>query len=220
VIIISLPPTNQDADRLLHAKIPFTLVDAWHPDLGGIHVDDLEGGYMATHHMLELGHHKIAFISDYLETPFNYTSMKRRFTGFIQALEEFGVPFEPDYHVQGDHGRAEAKQMAKTLLHLPERPTAIFAASDAQAIGVLDAARELGIRVPDDLSVIGYDDIRDAEYNNLTTIQQPLFESGKLGAEFLLDRIENPVVDNEPTEILLDLALVERGTTAPPPARN
>ena len=94
------------------------------------------------------------------------------------------------------------------------RPTAIFAASDTQALGVIAAAREAGLRVPDDLSVVGYDDIEAADYVGLTTIRQQLFESGRRGAEILLAEIEQR--SDEPPVAELAPELVVRATTAPP----
>ncbi len=99
------------------------------------------------------------------------------------------------------------------MLALPDRPTAIFAASDTQAVGVLEAAREAGLRVPEDLSVIGYDDIEIADIMGLTTMRQMLFESGQRGVELLLETLENP--DIKPVYEVLPTELVVRGTTAP-----
>jgi DNA-binding LacI/PurR family transcriptional regulator len=99
-------------------------------------------------------------------------------------------------------------------LTLPDRPTAIFAASDTQAMGVLAAARELGFRVPEDLSVIGYDDIDAADFLNLTTMRQPSFELGVEGVRLLLEAIEQP--GKEPEEILFSTELIVRQTTAAP----
>jgi len=115
-------------------------------------------------HLIDLGHRRIGYISDILETPFNFTSSKDRLAGYLQALEAAGILFQPDYHLQGEHGRYEAFLMAIRMLSMQVRPTAIFAASDTQAMGVLQAARQLELRVPQDLSVIGYDDIEVAEY--------------------------------------------------------
>jgi DNA-binding LacI/PurR family transcriptional regulator len=100
------------------------------------------------------------------------------------------------------------------MLSLPQPPTAIFAASDTQAIGVLEAAREMGQRVPEDLSVVGYDDIEMADVLRLTTVRQLLFESGQRGVELLLEAIENP--DTDPFQEVLPSELVVRGTTGPP----
>jgi DNA-binding LacI/PurR family transcriptional regulator len=109
-----------------------------------------------------------------------------------------------------------ARAVATELLSLPERPTAVFAASDTQAIGVLEAARALGIQVPEELSVIGFDDIEVASYVGLTTVRQPLVRSGRRGAELLLEALAGERV--EPLRELLPLELVVRGTTGPAPA--
>jgi DNA-binding LacI/PurR family transcriptional regulator len=104
--------------------------------------------------------------------------------------------------------------MAKQMLSLAEPPTAIVAASDIQAVGVLEAARELGLRVPEDLSVIGYDDIEIADMMQLSTMRQLLFESGQHGAESLLETLDNPEV--RPAQAVLPTELVVRNTTSPP----
>jgi DNA-binding LacI/PurR family transcriptional regulator len=105
--------------------------------------------------------------------------------------------------------------MALELLNLPDPPTAIFTFSDELALGVLDAVRDLTLNVPDDLSVIGYDDIELASFAQLTTIRQHLFQSGVQGVELLLDAIDNP--DTPPTRLEFPTELVIRRTTAPPP---
>ncbi len=126
-----------------------------------------------------------------------------------------GLALDPAYHLEGVHGRAEAAQMARTLLTLADPPTAIFAASDTQAFGVLDAARDLGVSVPDQLSVIGYDDIELAEYMQLTTVHQPLFESGIRGVEMLLAAMEASNGISATGEVYLPLELIVRSTTGP-----
>ena len=135
---------------------------------------------------------------------------------FNKDLREPSVrkPFREGYHCQGIHERYEACRLATKMLSLSEPPTAIFAASDTQAMGVLEAARNLGIRVPGDLSVIGYDDIEVAEYLGLTTIRQLLFESGQQGVQLLLNTLAEPPTD--PHSIVLPTELIKRRTTASP----
>jgi DNA-binding LacI/PurR family transcriptional regulator len=214
VLIISIPLSNEQAQKFIKSQIPVVLVDIYHPDIHRIYIDDILGGYMATEHLINLGHTKIGLITDILDTDLSFVAMRNRREGYIKALAEHGIPIQPDYQMQDPHGRVEAAQMAYQLLTLDTPPTAIFAGSDTQAIGVLDAAQELGIAVPEQLSVIGYDNIRDAEYMNLTTIAQPLFESGYQGANLLLSLLKKP--KTEPQELVLSLKLIERSTTAPP----
>jgi len=217
VLIISLSPQDADIPVLQQADVPIILIDANHACLSSmtrVIVDDVAGARAATQHLIELGHRRIGYVSDFIETPFNFTSSRYRLQGYRQALDEAGISFRPQYHLQGEHGRNQARQMAHALLSLPERPTAIFAASDTQAFGVMEAARDLQIRVPEELSIIGYDDIEVAEYLNLTTIRQLLYESGNRGVSLLLNRLANmqaePVVEVLPTELIV------RRTTAPP----
>jgi LacI family transcriptional regulator len=136
--------------------------------------------------------------------------------GYRQALHAAGLPFRSEYHGQGEHGRYEARRLANEMLGLLERPTAIFAASDTQALGVLEAAQDCGLRVPDDLSVIGYDDIEMSEHIGLTTMRQMLYESGKRGVELLLEVLEEPATS--PICEVLPIELIVRKTTAAVPA--
>jgi DNA-binding LacI/PurR family transcriptional regulator len=144
------------------------------------------GGRAATQHLIDLGHTRIGFISDPIETPFNFTSSRDRLKGYRQALKAASIPFRSEYHGQGEHGRYEACRLAGEMLRQPDRPTAIFAASDTQALGVLEAAQDCGLQVPEELSVIGFDDIEISEYIGLTTIRQLLYESGKRGVKSYL----------------------------------
>jgi DNA-binding LacI/PurR family transcriptional regulator len=219
-LIISLTPTAEEAKRLTSADVPVVLIDAQHPTLKGIHhqvaVDDVAGGRDATEYLIELGHTEIGFVGDLIENPFNFTSSRDRYLGYRNALEAAGLPVRPEYYEEGPHGRRAARQLARKMLALPDPPTAIFAASDTQAVGVLEAAREAAMRVPQDLSIIGYDDIKIADILGLTTMYQPLFESGQRGVELLLETLENR--ETEPVHEVLPTELVVRETTAPPRA--
>ena len=197
LLIMSLAPPDHTVDNFINAAIPTVLVDAIHPRLSHIIIDDFEGGYKATKHLIELGHRKIAYLSDHMhESPFNFQPVIDRYNGYRQ----------------GELSRRTAKKLARDLLTLPDPPTAIFAYSDTQAFGVLRAAEELGISVPDDVSVIGYDDIEITEYLHLTTIRQKLFQSGQRGAELLLEEINDPTA--QPQKIILPTELIQRKTTA------
>lgn len=214
LLIISLSPHDADVDRFLKSRVPTVLIDAHHTKLSRAVIDDVAGGRLATQHLIDLGHRKIAYVSDQLQNPFNFVSSRDRCAGYRQALAEASLPFLPEYHWQGEHGRQEAREMARELLALPNPPTAVFAASDTQAIGVLEAAQDVGLQVPDDLSVIGYDDIEIAEYLHLTNIRQPLFASGVEGVELLLESIVTS--PSTPRQVLLPTKLIVRQTTAPP----
>ncbi|MCP4362788.1 MAG: LacI family transcriptional regulator [Chloroflexi bacterium] len=215
LLIITLPPTDKEVDDLIQLGIPTVLVDGIHHRISHVMVDDIAGGHQATQHLIDLGHRKIGYISDFLqESPFGFRPVADRFQGYRKALEAANISFQPDYHRQGELSRREARRLAHELLTLPDPPTAIFAYSDTQAFGVLRAAQALGLKVPEQLSVIGYDDLEISELLHLTTIRQHLYQSGVQGAEILLNEITAPSL--QPKEIVLPTELVVRETTAPP----
>ena len=212
LLLVSMVPPDAELERLRATNIPCVLVDAqdgFHPIVA---VDDVAGGEMATRHLIDLGHRRIGFIGD---TPpeFRFGWSRDRTRGYERALERAGIDLRSDYVREGTRSVHVARSIATELLELPDAPTAIFAASDTQALGVLDAARLLDVRVPEDLSVVGFDDIEVAAYVGLTTVRQPLFESGRRGAELLLRSLSGKPVHAR-TE-LLPLELVVRVTTGP-----
>jgi DNA-binding LacI/PurR family transcriptional regulator len=212
LLILSLSPDDNQARRFIESSLPIVLIDTEHESMCRIVVDNISGGRQATNHLIDLGHQKIAFISDQLDTPFNFTGMRDRYTGYRQALAEAGISFNPKYHVEGEVGGWEAFQKAKELLALDDRPTGIFAASDTYAISVIKAAQERDINVPEELSVIGFDGIRDAEYLGITTMKQPLYESGIEGVHLLFDAIDGEC--QPPKLVQLPIRLTLRETTA------
>jgi DNA-binding LacI/PurR family transcriptional regulator len=214
LLLVSLSPRDADADHFLQSGVPTILIDGHHPQFSRVVVDDVAGGQMATQHLIDSGHQKIGYVGDLFENPFNFVSSRDRYTGYRQALDKANIPVRPEYHRQGEHSREKAREMAHDLLVLPDPPTAIFAASDIQAIGVLEAARDAGLDLPRDLSVIGYDDVEIAEYFHLTTIRQPLFASGVEGVELLLETIAAPFPS--PHRLVMPIELIIRNTTAPP----
>ncbi len=217
VLIISLTPHADEIAPILKSHMPVVLIDAEASGLTDVRVDNPYGGYLATQHLIDLGHQNIAYLSDPLQDPlyFDFTSSRDRYQGYCKALNDADIPIRPDNHVWGLHGRYEARCLARNLLSRYDRPTAIFAASDTQAMGVLEAARDLSVRVPDELSVIGFDDIDVAEYLGLTTIRQPLFESGARGVELLLEILGSEESYLPPKHEMLPIELVVRSTTAP-----
>ncbi len=214
LLILSLRPSDSDMEQFLETGVPGVIVDAGHPQLNSIIVDNVEGGRLATRHLIDLGHVKIGYISDLPDNPFNLSPVHDRHEGYLRALDEAGIPFRADYYREGTLDSQEARILAMELLSLDDPPTAIFAYSDTQAFGVLEAARDLGLRVPADLSVVGYDDIEAAKYAQLTTVRQSLFDSGVTGARLLLEIMEQSMT--YPRELMLPTELVIRSSTAEP----
>jgi len=217
LLSISLAPPKADQRRLAAAGIPVVLVDQAHDELPTVTVDDVEGGRMATAYLLELGHRRIAFAGDTVDGVHGASASSRRCVGYQRALGDAGVPVRPDLVRLRPHGR-DATAIADDLLALAGPPTAIFAASDLQALAMLDALTARGVRVPEDVSVVGFDDVELARYAGLTTVAQPLEDSGTRGAELLLAALDGEDVPELRQHLRLEL--VVRGTTAPPPGRG
>jgi DNA-binding LacI/PurR family transcriptional regulator len=215
IVLLSLPPTDVEVARLQRSTVSVVQVDARHPAFPSIVIDDVRGGQLAAEHLLTLGHRDIAFIGDIEDHPYGFTSSRDRHAGLADTLAHAGHPIDAAWVRTAPHGAEPAAQLARELLRERRRPTAIFAASDTQAFGVLAATREFGLRVPEDVSVLGFDDIEAAAHVGLSTVRQPLQESGRLAAELLLADLAHPG-STPPEQHVLPLEIVPRGTTAPP----
>jgi DNA-binding LacI/PurR family transcriptional regulator len=162
-------------------------------------------------HLLQWGHKQIGFIQGPADTP---TSIKR-LAGFLRAFELAGLPVDEELLVRGDYTREGGRQAMDTLLNLPEPPTALFCANDLSALGALETAKRRGYRIPQDLSIVGFDDIDEAAHSSppLTTIRQSPRELGTIGARTLIERLNGRT---EPARITIEFSLVVRHSTAPP----
>jgi LacI family transcriptional regulator len=212
LLVVSLPPTATQLERLEAAGVPVVLVDRRLEGATAVFTDDEAGGRLATEHLLRLGHERVAFVGDTENGPFGFTSSEARRRGYEAALRDAGVAVHPEYLRRGPHRRDAARVAAGELLGLAVPPTAIFAASDHQALGVLEAATMAGVDVPERLSVIGFDDVELARYCGLTTVAQPLEASGARGADLLLEALAG----GEPRSQELRLELQVRSTTTSP----
>lgn len=213
LIIVSLSPHAEELERIEKSGLPTVLVDAHHRALPRVVADDVLGGRLAAQHLIGLGHRRIAFIGDIPRTPLAFTSSRLRLTGVRRALAAAGLRLPAGMVVIGDHSRRRATELATRMLTSANPPTGIVCASDTQAAGVLEAASHLGISVPGALSVTGYDDLDLADHLGLTTIHQPLFESGVRAVQRLLRLIDGG--PPEPAREVQEIRLVVRRSTAP-----
>lgn len=204
-------------DGLIEARTPFVLIDhdGDAPGADVVNAANTEGARAAVEHLLDLGHTRIAIITGALATGSSHS----RINGWRAALTAAGLSAPDALLVEGDFEEVSARAAAHELLALAEPPTAIFASNDRAAFGVLTAAAERGLRVPDDLSVVGFDDEPAATRTtpSLTTVRQPLRAMGRTGVERLLARMRDP--DAEPQRIVLPTELVVRGSTGRVPRR-
>lgn len=204
--------------QLTSRDIPFVVMDpAGDPgdDVPAIGATNWQGGLAATRHLLELGHRRIGVIAG----PAGMMCSRARIDGYRAALETAGVAFDPALIREGTFHHESGHAAGLELLGLPDRPTAVFAGNDLQALGLYEAAREMGLRIPDDVSVVGFDDLPLARWVGppLTTVRQPLVEMAEAAARLTLDLARG----KKPATLRMDLAtrLVVRSSTAAPAER-
>jgi LacI family transcriptional regulator len=213
--------TNHGDDGSLRRAIgrrrDLVLLDEDVPGLDAprIFVENENGGFIATRRLIEAGHTRIAHVSG----PKNLFSVRERYAGYRRALGESGLTTRPEWIALGRYDRAFGFEAAERLLSLPHPPTAIFAASDYIVFGVLDALRSRGLSAPDDLSIVGFDDMPFASLTDppITTIRQPIRLMGERGVDALVERLKNAGYDPEPER--LRVTLVERASVGPPASK-
>ena len=185
---------------VLHGQLPGT-------DIPSVDVDNVRGAIQAVRHLLALGHRRIGLITN---APLAYTSARQRLDGYRQALEEAGLVPDDDLVRFGDFDEESGRRAMSDLLDLPSPPTAVFVASDMVAIGALRAILDRGLRVPEDIAVVGFDDIAAARFVSppLTTIRVPALGLGWTAGELLIRIIEQDVPNQ--TQVLLETELIVR----------
>ncbi len=182
LIVMSLPIPKTDAQRLIEHKIETVLIEYSHPQLNYIEIDDVQGGRMAAEHLLRKGHRRIAFIGADESHDFELHPTGRRLKGFQQAMKKARMKVPADYICLAEHTQEESMNVTRQLLSLPLPPTAIFAAADIQALRALKVAHAMGFKIPEQLAIVGFDDIDMAAFMDLTTIRQHLDELGAVGS--------------------------------------
>jgi DNA-binding LacI/PurR family transcriptional regulator len=212
---------NERLEELIDSGVPVSLIgrDFHHPHADLVFADNLKGGYEATRHLIDAGHRRIAFIGVSLTQGLRL----RRFHGYLEALKDGGISVDEQMIVGG---RDASEQMPgysteemgydgmMKLLELRQRPTAVFARNDFTALGAFNAIKRAGLRIPDDIAVVGYDDVPLAQHTSpaLTTVRQPTREQGRCAAEFLLNRIEGDS-EQERVEKTFECELIIREST-------
>ncbi len=220
--IIVATRSNEGGDaylrRLVDTNVPVVAIgrDFEHENVDLVSPDNLKGGFDATQHLIDLGHRRIAFIGANLSSG----SQLKRLHGYLKALEINSIPVEEQLLTGRAEDTAESPgysteeigfEAMNRLLSLPETPTAVFARNDFTAIGAMRAAKDAGLRIPEDISIVGFDDIPLAARMSpsLTTVRQPMRVEGQIAAEMLLERIKKgePV---ERRERILNCELIVR----------
>jgi DNA-binding LacI/PurR family transcriptional regulator len=210
VLVVSLALTDEEVAALQTLELPVGVLGVKHPGMFSVRIDDVAAATTAVNHLLSLGHCRIGLIGGDTDDPMRFTPPHHRGTGYRQALMAAGIEPDPALSVLGYFTVQGGEAAMRQLLEHPQPPTAVFAESDEMAYGAIMAIRRRGLRVPDDIAVIGFDDHATAELMDLTTIRQPVGQQGAVLAQELLDSLSGAV---DPSDLVLDTELVVRGST-------
>lgn len=221
VLVLSLTPTDAEVASLGSLHRPVAVVGATVPGWASVRIDDRATARIAMDHLLALGHRRIAYLGGSLKDQLDFAAPLDRLHGYRAAMRAAGFPVLPGWEAVGDFTVHGAMTATDRMLRQAARPTAVFAASDEMAIGVLQAVRAAGLRVPEDISVIGIDNHEMAEFFGLTTVSQPVHDEGRLAAQALLSMLSaGPQRPVEPPAITVPTRLVVRSTTGPVPSES
>jgi DNA-binding LacI/PurR family transcriptional regulator len=215
-VVAVAPESTPQYTELAAGDVPLVVIDPV-DDLAvpAVGCNNWRGALAATRHLLELGHRRIGVLSGLRE----YLSVRARLDGFRAAMEHAGIPVDAGLERVGMFTFEDGQRLAEDLLRLPEPPTAIVCGDDLQAMGVYEAVRRVGLRVPDDISVVGFDDIDQAAWLGppLTTVRQPFAEMGATAARLVLQLADGKSPEHDWYEV--GTALVVRSSTGPPRRR-
>jgi LacI family transcriptional regulator len=215
VVLVTTRVSAELHTAFVHVGVPMVLIDPVdfpHPDIPSVGATNFNGGLEATDFLLSLGHRRVGFI----QGPPEALVSVARLHGYHATLARAGIAPEPALVRCGDFTFEAGLEEGAQLLALPERPTAVFASNDLQALGVIEAARACSVRVPEDLSVIGFDDMAPARWSSppLTSVRQPFAEMGRVAVRNLLALLEDQPLAAPRVELATQL--VVRESTAPP----
>jgi DNA-binding LacI/PurR family transcriptional regulator len=192
LIVVSLPPTEKEFQSILGLGIPVALLGVPDTRCSSVSIDDVAGAEVATEYLVEMGHRDIAIMVGQDELMFEFKVSSQRRQGFLNVLERHKITFNPNFELVADFDSNTAEHAMTEFLRRKKLPTAIFCESDEMAFGVMRALKKKGLRVPEDMSVIGYDNHDFAEIVGLTTVAQPVQFLGQLVASQIMANIEKP----------------------------
>jgi LacI family repressor for deo operon, udp, cdd, tsx, nupC, and nupG len=215
VVLVNLPASAAQAASLRDRGVSLSTIGTRTPGAPSVFIDDVEVGRLAAVTLAGLGHVRIGLISGLGDDPLNFQVPKRRATGFVAGLAEFGVPFDQQMEAGGNFGIDGGQEAMAALLERDEPPTAVFAMSDEMAFGALMELKRCGLTAGVDVSVLGVDDHDVARVLELSTIRQQVAAQGAAAARLLISAMSGQSVDLEPQ--LSSIEVVLRATTGHPP---
>ena len=210
LVIMGLPLDDHLADRLLAQGLPTVLVDSTRPELDSVVIDDHAAGHLVGTHLIESGRRAFAYVSEAQRSDAYLSQGQLRRNGLRRAATDAGIDPDRVQHVHTSNDLAGGRAAVEKLLAGPRLPDAVFAHQDVLAAGVLLGCRQHGIRVPEDLAVVGFDDGELAEALDITTVRQPLEESGRLGFAHLREAINGR--RGPARHVTLGVELIRRAT--------
>ncbi len=220
LLLVDAPLREEQLDEVLNGAPCAVTVGVCHPDHPSLQLDNVGAARLAVGHLTGLGHRRVALIGGAPDDPFGFTAPVERAAGYRQALADAGLAPAAELEVAGNFSLQGGAEAMQRLLTLDDPPTAVFACSDEMAIGALQVAQDAGLRVPANLSIVGFDDHEVAEFVGLTTIRQDVGGLGERAAQLLLELLDQP--DGTPSapvpHLFQPTRLVVRRTTGPPPA--
>lgn len=216
LLLLDAPLAVDQLERIHGSDVAMVTVGIRSERASSLIVDNLAASRLAVGHLTGLGHQRIALIGGVDDDPFRFSVPVDRYGGYLDALSTVGLEPDPRLTVAGNFSLEGGAEAMHQLLALDDPPTAVFCCSDEMAIGAMQVARDAGLRIPDDLSVVGFDDHDVSEYLGLTTIRQDVVGLGERAAALLLHRLANPTC--APSHERHPTRLVVRHTTGPPPA--
>ena len=216
VLVLTLPMEGAEIEQLGALGVPIGSVGVPGPGVSCVSIDDAAAARLAVNHLVNLGHQRIALIGGGTSEPIHFTVPNDRLAGYRGAMADAGLPVPAGFEADGAFTFVGGESAMASLLSLPNPPTAVFAESDEMAMGALRTIRHSGLRCPDDISVVGFDDHELAEMVDLTTIAQPVHEQGRVAADLLLARIAGA----EAADSQLPTRIVLRSSTSPPRERR
>jgi LacI family transcriptional regulator len=207
---MALPVTDQDVEMLIDSDLTTICLEVSHPKLNSVVIDNFNGGRMAAEYLIKKGYKRPAYMGEGGEPAYSLHPTEQRFAGYKVLLENKGIKLPENYICLHPYGMEDSIRCAKTLFKQENPPDAVFCSTDFQAIGALQAAKALGLRVPDDIAILGFDNIDMSGYMDISTIDQGLDESGRIAAELLMEQLKEP--GRIGRTINLRLKLIERST--------
>jgi LacI family transcriptional regulator len=212
VIMVTALETKALISKIKTLDCPVVLLNRYLPSVvtDVVSVDNFQGGYLATEHLIKLGHKNIAHLAGVK----NSTVVMDRIKGYAEALKDYGLEFNENNITYGDLKKESGYQYTELLLNQKKEATAVFCSNDLMALGLIEAMLKKGVSIPNQLSVVGYDDIDMATMAKveLTTVRQPQYEMGQAAAEILLERIQGKSTSNK--RIIFTPELIVRESTA------